>query len=147
MLELKGLGGSGMASRVRAYKSSAAQSIPVSTWTKVVLDVEDWDNLGEFASDRFTAKQAGHYAVIGNNFFVAMSNGGYIVTAIYKNGVIASARRLIAGGDGDCKLGASDILYLAVGEYFELFAFHDNVGGKDVATGSAYTFFAVHRES
>ena len=51
-----------MRSRVRVTKNDA-QSIPNATATIVQYDDEDFDNLGEFANYRFTAKEAGYYLV------------------------------------------------------------------------------------
>ncbi|GAI38011.1 unnamed protein product, partial [marine sediment metagenome] len=57
--------GVGLASRVRAYRSGTAQSIPNDTLTTVALNAESFDNLNEFDTGTytFTAKAAGGYFV------------------------------------------------------------------------------------
>ena len=134
-------------SRIRAYKSASAQLINASTWTKIVLDVESYDNLGEFATDRFTATVAGYYTITAQLFFANISNGKYIVVAIYVNGSLAARSRRVTGGSGDAAHGASDIINLAVGDYVELFCYHDDVAARDVNLGEYLSFLAAHKIS
>ena len=51
--------------KVRAYQSSA-QSISSATTSRVLLQTEEYDALGEFADSKFTATTAGYYIISGS---------------------------------------------------------------------------------
>ena len=62
------------------------QAYSSNTWTKVRLDVEEFDTANAFDSTtnyRFTPTVAGYYQFNG---YIETSAGSYLQTAIYKNG-------------------------------------------------------------
>ena len=66
-----------------AYLNST-QSFTSNTWTKVTLDVEEFDTNSNFASSRFTPTVAGYYQL--NGTFAIGSSACNARCAIYKNG-------------------------------------------------------------
>jgi hypothetical protein len=69
-----------------AYPTGTAQTISVSTWTKVRLNSENFDTDNCFDSTtnyRFTPNKAGYYQL---NMAVNMPSDGRVYGSIYKNG-------------------------------------------------------------
>jgi hypothetical protein len=67
-----------------AYQNSA-QSIPNTTWTKVLFEVEEFDTNSNFASSRFTPTVAGYYQLT-SQFNIQGIASGRNMFVIYKNG-------------------------------------------------------------
>jgi hypothetical protein len=144
-----GIVDTGGQSRAKAHLS-ADQTITTATWTKVNLDVEDYDEQGEFDSTtnyRFTATKAGYYLVVGNTQWGAGVDQAVAVLGIYKNGT--RVRQSVTRWSGTNTIGVNiaDIIYLAANDYVELWAYHEK--GSDAVLGSASTdtFMAVHKLS
>lgn len=105
--------------------ASTSQSVTTSTFTKVTLNVEEFDTNSNFASSRFTPTVAGYYQING------ASNGGGSASAftrgfvsLYKNG--SENKR---GNDNDPSNSngqsvVSSIIYLnGTTDYVELYVF------------------------
>ena len=137
-------------SRARAYLSGSAQSIPDSTSTKIQLDTENYDGLGEFdpvTNHRFTAQNAGYYLICGSVLYTQPVDGGSYVARIHKNGVEITGQSLIAAANNKhISPLCTDIVYLDVGDYLELYTWHDSGTAKN-AYNNTRTFMAVHRIS
>lgn len=127
--------------RIRAYKS-AAQTITKNTYEKVELDAETYDNLGEFASYKFTATVAGYYLVIGQVQMV-MDDDAPLQVYIKKNGVYQGG--VLVSGNGQQSASVSDILSLAVDDYVELWIYHNNAVNTAIGVGTTATFMCVHK--
>ena len=84
--------GKGPACRVQA---GAATSCTAGTWTRVLLDSEEFDTNNNFASNRFTPTVAGYYAVTGQVAWGG-TTGGNALCAIYKNGTGISHSAYVA---------------------------------------------------
>jgi hypothetical protein len=140
----------GFSSRARAYLSSANQSIPNITWTKVTLNAEDYDGLGEFDSTtnyRFTAQAAGYYLVCAGALFITVPADKECYIAIYKNGTRVSTTQLHSSHSGDVGATVADILYLAAGDYVEFWVYQNSGGDLYIYEGASRTHMAVHRIS
>jgi len=107
-------------SRVRAYKSAADQSVATGTWTKITLDVEDYDTLGEFTNSTFTATQAGYYLINGNMRISGLPNERWAIIGIYKNGAVTAINRITSAVETQYALSVSNQLYLDIGDTIEL---------------------------
>jgi len=135
-------------SRVRAYQSTV-QSIPNATATKVNLQTENYDALGEFdnaTSYRFTATYAGYYLVIGSAGIQTMSDQGLFNVRIVKNAVTLVSQFGVRGsGAADLVISVKDVVYLAVGDTLELQVFQQTGAARDLYALSDTTFLAIHR--
>lgn len=138
-----------MQSRIRAYPSGN-QSIPASAWTKISLQNETYDNLGEFDSTtnyRFVAQVAGYYLCIGHVQISAPDNGAQVYGALYINGSRKTETPIASNGN-DVTTISTDIVFLAVNDYIELYTLHTSATAKNTNTGlGAGVFFSVHRLS
>jgi hypothetical protein len=125
---------------VRVYPAGN-QVFATTTWTKIVLDTETFDTLSEFSANRFTAKFKGTYRISGSvTFAVGVANQSYYVN-IYVNG--ASHAYFQNDRGALTSIFLDDIVYLAGGDYVELFVYTDNPAGATVSGGSAYTFLNI----
>ena len=124
-------------SRAAAHLSGN-ENIPNQTWTKVNLNVEDYDEQGEFdptTNYRFTAKTAGFYFVMGQ---VRYTGSDLPQTACYadvrKNG--AESIPMLFQYTGTVEMGAIciHIFSLAVNDYLELWTWQ-NSGSAQYARG------------
>ena len=137
-------------SRVRVGLS-ANQSVPNITATKIQLNSETYDNLGEFDSTtnyRFTATTAGYYQV---NAMVALTitvDGSMLYAYIYKNGaaVAVGVSQMSKNSDLISSL-VSDVVYLIAADYLELYAYHSCGAAANIFGEVPYTFMSVHKLS
>jgi hypothetical protein len=123
-----------------------AQSFSNSTFTKVQFNVETFDtnsNYDPTTNYRFTPTVAGYYQINGNISF-AGSAVGFVMVAIYKNGV------KIAGGSGiinNTSIGgmatASSVISLnGSTDYVEFYAWQGSGGALVFQTGSGDNTFS-----
>ncbi len=139
------------ASRVRVTKNDA-QSIPDSTATIVQYDDEDFDNLNEFASYKFTAQKAGYYLVTASllSATVTWAESEYWQITLYKNGVAKTSGVKGISPEGDLLAKHSvlnDIIYLAATDYIDIRCYQIQGNAVNTATSATENFFAVHRLS
>ena len=117
-----------------AYPSATQSSISNGTWTKVTLDLKDFDTNSNFASSRFTPTVAGYYQINGSVYSNATTiNPSDVRSAIYKNGSLFKGVRQ-AGGTGSPMISCVVFLNGST-DYVELYGFLDNAtGGQFLAT-------------
>lgn len=135
--------------KIRAYRATSVQAITTDTWTKVQLNAETFDINSEFdiaTNYRFTATKAGYYLVSGALKYQSVAAKLPFHIAFYKNGTVYSQIRTFSATDAgdDEGIGLSDVIYLAVGGYVELYTWH-YMGGptKNIMNGSDITFLAI----
>ena len=137
-------------SRMRVTKNDA-QSIPSGTVTVVQYDDEEYDNLEEFASYRFTAKEAGYYFVKAAlvSATVTWTGAEYWYIKIYKNGALHTNgfRTISSGLTDNYSATVSDIIYLAVTEYIDIRCLQNQGAAVNTSATATNDFFAVHRLS
>ena len=139
-----------MRSRMRVTKNDA-QSISNASVTIVEYDDEVFDNLGEFASYRFTAKETGYYMVVASLRSEAgtFAQAEYWRISIYKNGALYS-HGLYTTDNSDLSMRHSiinDIVGLAATEYIDI-RIYQNLGSPvSTDTVAEHNYFAVHRLS
>ncbi len=140
---------SGFSSRIRAYSVAGSQSIDANAATKVTLGTENYDGLGEFATSRFTATVAGYYAVTGEVTIDNLDVGEIAQALIYVNNAEYSRNAAHSAlANTIVRVTISDIVYLGVGGYVELYAYQNSAeGAKSISAGSTVTFLAIHRLS
>lgn len=131
---------------VRAYKSASTQSIPTGVDTKITFDVETFDTGGNFASSRFTAPRAGYYSIKASLFWLNVEANKEYVAQIFKNGSLFTQGKEFSstpGVSGDFTTQVADLIYLAAGEYIEIFGTHNGVSACLVSNTASATFISV----
>ena len=123
---------------------TSSVSISSGTPTKLTGWTEEWDNGGDFSSDKFTvpASQAGRYLVTVQARFGVASSGDRLRIYIYKNGSSVIEASLTSGDAAVHSLNISRALNLSVSDYIEFYV--ENVDSSDtIARASDRTFFQV----
>jgi hypothetical protein len=114
-----------------AYLSSA-QSISVSTWTKVAFNAEFFDTNSAFdtSNNRFTVPSnlAGKYCFIGQINMEYIDDNKTFRMSWYKNGSSFMTGTMLKspGANGSFIYQNTTILDLTVGDYIELYGYTDN---------------------
>jgi len=137
-------------SKARAYLTTANQVIESSTPTKVTLNAESYDVNSEFdivTNYRFTAKIAGYYISTGLVTFAATLDTKIYIAQIYVNGALKCSAANYAGDTDGVGISISDIFYLAIGEYVELYAYHVAGINQELLLGSNYSYLSIHKLS
>lgn len=128
-----------------AYRSSSAQSINQTTWTKVQLNSENFDTANAFDSTtnyRFTPATAGYYQLNANLGFDNSATGRCLI-AVYKNGTEYARLLDMSGNYAAPEVGGATLVYLnGSTDYVELFARADNTGTRTIYFGNEYTQFS-----
>jgi hypothetical protein len=139
-------------SKMRVTKNDA-QIIPTTAYTRIQYNNEVFDTLNEYdnvTNHRFTAKNAGYYDVKASVFTTnaVWTADQIVLLAIYKNGVLYSnleRKEIEASGTFYMKVAGSDMVYLNVNDYIEIF-FNHNIGSDlNLETDTIYNYFSVHR--
>ena len=133
-------------SKARAYQSSQ-QSIDSGDATKINLQTENYDVNSEFANSRFTAKIAGYYQVNASILWLASADTKVCQTQIRVKGDVAAADAKRSPGTGYISSNISDIVYLDVDDYVEMYGYQDSGGSVNLNNNSQSTFMSVHRLS
>ena len=129
----------------RAYMS-ANLTLPTSTVTKVVLNVEEWDtnsNFDNVTNYRFTPTVAGYYAFTGAAFGSVATTARFGVS-VHKNGGPASWD-FNSGitSDGGGSVLVSTILYAnGSSDYFELYLLQNQGSNATIVNDAANTWFS-----
>ena len=144
-----GNGGTGVTSipSFRAYKSGAAQALTTTTFTKIVLETEDYDVGGYFdnaTNYRYTPGVAGKYIFVASCLFNSLGDQVNRIVSVYKNG--AEAARFIGAktsGTDSTNTGAVYIVQMnGSTDYVELYGYHEHGSNRNVDAGSPYTYFS-----
>ena len=124
-------------SYVHAY-ASAAQTIPTGTVTTVTLDTEVADVLGEFSSNKFTAKNAGVYSITGQIMWLNTNAAKrYLLYLDYDDG--SEKFKMNAYYSASVAILATNTismnLYLPAGGWAQLQSYQD-LGGNESTYGT-----------
>lgn len=132
--------GKGPACRVVAGASTV---VPSGTWTKVLLDSEEFDTNSNFAANRFTPTVAGYYAVTAGVQWGG-TTGGNGLCAIYKNGAAVAHSAYVALIAAGLLLNAATMVYMnGTTDYLELHAIQTTASSLNVLTGTATNLSVV----
>ncbi len=134
-------------SRCRASRPTSNQSIPPATHTKVVYEVEDYDEQNEFdlTNSRFTATKPGYYQVNAKVAYGPTVVGKRYHINIQKNGVGLVSSEFGGAGLLVSPL-VSETLYLNANDYIEIFTYHD-CDTAQVIYGGTWTALSIHKLS
>jgi len=122
---------------------SASQTLAANTWTKINLDVKDWDLNNEFdtTNHRFTVSQAGYYLIVGKIDFYALGTDIRGLINVYKNGSPSNVSlALWAGGNATMSMNCVGIEYLVANDYLELWGAQGSGTDKDVTGAYLWVF-------
>lgn len=130
----------------RAYLSSD-QSISNNVWTKVQMNVEDFDtnsNYDNVTNYRFTPTVAGYYQVNFRTRFNGTSMTGQLCS-LWKNGSINSfANTGRFATSSDIGLNGADIVYMnGTTDYLEVYGYLTASSGHIFQAASYNTFFSA----
>jgi hypothetical protein len=132
----------------RVYRSSN-QSMG-NGYQKIQHNAEDFDTDNAFDSTtnyRFTVPtgKAGKYFFNAQHKLNGMSNGGRISAAIYVNGSIKAQNIIAVGIAEDNSSNVSAILNLSVGDYVEMYGYHNNGSSLNANGSSSNCFFQGYK--
>lgn len=133
-------------SNVRAYLSNSNQTISTSSWTKAQLNSEEFDTKDEFDSStnyRFVATEEGYYQVNGSARIANLGDAKSLGIAFYKNGSDYSSTIVNSGTAGSRSVVLSDVIYLDVDDYIELYVFHAQGIDRDLDAFQQRTFLSI----
>ena len=131
--------------RCRAYLAADQTDIADTTWTKVLLDTENFDSGSHFASNKFTATQPGYYQVCGQVRWINTVADKKYYGAVYKNGESIAEVAMQSSIVGGLSCPIADTIYLADADYLELYAYHDSgAATPDIDGGSRRTYLSVY---
>jgi hypothetical protein len=134
--------------RAKAYLSTD-QSYSATTDTKVQFNTKifdpdnDYDNTTNY---RYTvhAGYDGYYVIHAQLKIAGRSSSGYIIAKIFKNGSqVTEHIRPYSGDSQNFKFDALSVLYLAAGDYIEIFIYDTQVG--TIKSGSGLSYFEIYR--
>jgi hypothetical protein len=121
-----------------AYTDADAQSISNATWTKVVLDTEEFDTNSNFASSRFTPTVAGYYQINGQTNFGGISASGHQASSLYKNGARYKdgSQSPFDATDGSGSVVSSLLYFNGSTDYVELYIFQRSGASRNANVGN-----------
>ena len=132
----------------RVYRSSN-QSMG-NGYQKIQHNAEDFDTDNAFDSStnyRFTVPsgKAGKYFFNAQHKLNSMPNGGRISAAIYVNGSIKAQNIIAVGIAEDNSSNVSAILDLSVGNYVEMYGYHNANSSLNASGSSSDCFFQGYK--
>jgi len=132
-------------------KNTNELTIPTGTWTKVTLDLEDFDVQNEFDSVtnyRFTAKKAGKYSISlwanWDGIVSPAANNAYRV-GLWKNDAYDSQGISHASQVMAISAVLVSIVSLAANDFLDMYAYHATGTNRYLYAG--FSFMAIHKLS
>lgn len=126
-----------------ALYQATAQSVANATWAATTFDQTLFDNYGGHSNSsnnsRYTAQVAGWYSLRCGGGWATGSAGGGRGSGIYKNGAFYTAGAAVAGSTNViASTPVSKDVFLAVGDYVELFVWQNSGGALNTAGSGQY---------
>lgn len=132
-----------------AVMTSDMTAITTGTPTKVIIDRIIYDSNGDFdiANNRYVVKRPGWYNITGSNRWDAADQKSYL-SSIYVNGSKKIDGFVPGSGTANINAPATITLFLGVGDYIELYAWHNKgsdatIYGCTAGGNIYYTFLSV----
>jgi len=144
--------------KVRGCKAhlSANQSIPTVTWTQILLDVEDFDDFGEFnpVTHQATIAKTGRYLIIASILWSNMTTTTDCELLVARNGIYVAGLLQIfitcsTAAPAYVTCTGSTVVNLNAGDVVDLWAYQSTGSAKTVYGSNVYinTFLVVLRLS
>jgi len=130
-----------------AYQSST-QSVPNATWTKVQLNVKEFDTNNCFDNTtnyRFTPTVAGYYYVLGTTNYTAItSTSNWSTIQIGKNGTLVKYGTNQLGTPNGAQCLVTALIYLnGTTDYIELYTYQSSGASSTLQNASNNTYFSA----
>lgn len=124
--------------------AGASTLVPTGTFTRILLDSEEFDTNNNFANNRFTPTVAGYYSVTGQVIWGGTTPGNGLC-AIYKNGAAVSHSAYVALLTAGLIQNTATLVYCnGSTDYIELWATQTSAGALNVlATNTNLTAVLV----
>ena len=121
---------------------SANQATTVYTFTKILIDTEEFDLGSCFntVSSRFQPTQAGYYNITAG---IALATGaGFVYPALVKNGILAKGGNTTTVNALNTSANVAALVYLnGTTDYVEFYVFQNAGVGHLAIAGAANTYF------
>ncbi|GAI60608.1 unnamed protein product [marine sediment metagenome] len=131
--------------KCRAYLNTQQLNLVSGTWTKVLLDTENYDIGSNFTNSIFTVPITGYYLVRGQVTFKNILADREYANAIYINGVRISQGYMQSSITDDNMAQITDILHLTIDDEITLYALSvAGVNTIDIKDGTQITYMAIH---
>lgn len=128
--------------------TGSTQSISSGIWTQIHFDTEHWDEKEEFASHKFTAKEAGYFQVNLSVMIIDPGENSRIDCAIKKNGGWHSVNGEFADTTRQKGSRISDIVHLdGDTDYLDFWVYQDWGAARNLISNPAYCFVSIHQLS
>jgi hypothetical protein len=137
-------GTAGPQTAARAHRAATGYTTTAGTWTKVPLDLKDFDTAALMdATGRYTCPATGTYQVSGQARFSGLTANQVVGVGVYKNGTtkVSEGGTATAGATGDEAATVSDLVSCNAGDYLELFAFGS--AASSLVLGAADNYLSV----
>ncbi|RLI42029.1 hypothetical protein DRO69_10845 [Candidatus Bathyarchaeota archaeon] len=137
-------------SRMRAYRSGSNQDVGAGASAKVQFNGVSYDEHNEFdeaTNYRFTATKAGYYLVQACITYDGTADQVMFSAEIFKNGSRKALARNHASGTSSLSIVLTDVVYLAAGDYIEIYSYNGHTGTLGIAHGEDITYLAIHKLS
>lgn len=120
-------------------------AIPLTVFTKVDFQTEEFDTHGYFTNSRFTPLVSGKYHLSAFIGLLSVADQTTIHVAIYKNGASYKWIRIRQSGTGECG-GLIDATVDANGttDYFEIYVWTSG-GATNVGGSNSNCWFTGHK--
>lgn len=131
----------------RSCKTST-QSINDVAETKIVWEQNTFKNeiTWDATNNRFIIRRAGKYLVTATTLYASPATDGLYELLIYKNGAEYS-RMATNCSNGSLVIAPTiiDTLSLVMGDYIEIYAFHNSGGAKSISGTAKLCYFNILR--
>jgi hypothetical protein len=137
-------GTAGPQTAARAHRAATGYTTTAGTWTKVPLDLKDFDTAALMdGTGRYTCPATGTYQVSGQARFSGLTANQVVGVGVYKNGTtkVSEGGTATAGATGDEAATVSDLVSCNAGDYLELFAFGS--AASSLVLGAADNYLSV----
>jgi hypothetical protein len=126
---------------------SSNQSVSTTTWTKAIIDAEEFDTNSCFNTStyRFTPNVAGYYLIQGCIYISYNTTGSTrIINAIYKNGAEwKKSQATVTSGVFYGSTPVSNVMYLnGTTDYVELYGYVQDGSGAVFVSGQNGSYFS-----
>lgn len=130
------------------YSLSTVQSIPNTTYTKIVYATSIWDTDSAFSSGTFTVPtgKAGKYYFQGSVEIGGIDDAEFVNIAIYKDSTAQEVARWYSpSADDDIRAKVATILDLSVGDTVSIYVYHNEGGARDTKGGAESAKFMGYK--
>lgn len=117
----------------------ANQTFASAAFTKVTLNTKDYDigsNFDATTNYRFTAPATGYYRITAHAKATGFTTGYRLIVNIFKNGAVWSDGQTNPGSTNDVTVEDNDLLYLASGDYIEMYVYQNTGANQTLYAGS-----------